>query len=141
MRFSVGRIFGAILLSWPTALSAESFSICATCAQTLELSEREWNCLLDDLSLYTSIRSDPVFVTLYGCGTEIVVDDENRGTTLDLTMPETSQQNAAEDYVPAFRLSSDQLSCLVNNRPEISRNYPAVFDFRAICSPSAQGTE
>lgn len=132
------KIFSLLItasaMASPAAL-AQDVDICPSCETELKLSLQEWHCLADDIELYYGVSSNPVLVSLYGCGTKSKIEDKNRNTQVDIVI--TPQKNAKdtikEPYKAAFRLSKSQIGCLRKKLKDILPSPPESFNFSRDC--------
>lgn len=116
----------------PEGAWARPITICPTCSDTLMLTKQQWQCLGQDLDLYVGSAADPVFVSLYGCGSTEPTKDPVRDSGIDIRIT-GGKNDQAEQYAKAIRLSQDQVSCLNSLIASLVTEAPVQFDFRKRC--------
>lgn len=131
MRF-IARVLVFAIIGTPTL--SQNMATCPSCAQELSLSLDEWTCLSRNLDLYARVSTDPILVSLAGCATVTEALKRDRNNNPRITVDPAAEDAAARpQYIPAFRLTKSQISCLTQQIEIILTEPPDIFRFETGC--------
>ncbi|MEL7537310.1 MAG: hypothetical protein AAFZ58_11820 [Pseudomonadota bacterium] len=104
---------------------------CKRCEKKLELSETEWQCLVDKLPALDNTKRNLFFLAVSPSACDGLSDDGSRGSGTKLPQTNTSAATV-------LRLSRAQVACLTDRLPTVSAvDGKVIFEFSTACAGEA----